>query len=138
MSVPPPAGLELARIVLRGPDGRSGKRDYDRVNRLLEAVQGPMLDTASKRLDPTVKKFSVPAFDFTSDDVESLLGTWRSEAWRNAGALLTANTPAERDAVARRIETNAETRARLLQTATSYALLGGSTATRDRFCRRSS
>jgi hypothetical protein len=34
------------------------------------------------------------------------------------------------------IEANAAQRARLIQVATSYAVLGGSTVTRDRFCAR--
>jgi Family of unknown function (DUF5995) len=124
----------LAEVGLRDAEGRSAKRDFDRVNGLLRDVQQPMLDAVARRLDPAVKEFSVPAFGFSYQDVAELLGAWRSEAWRNAAALIEARTPAQRAAVTRRIETNAETRARLLQIATSYALLGGSTAERDRFC----
>lgn len=124
----------LARIGLETAEGRSGKPDFDRVNGLLQEVQGPMLRRASERYDATIATFTVPALEFSSADTADLLGAWRSEAWRNARKLLAARTPGERAAVARRIDREAEKRARILQAATSYLLLGGSTEERDRYC----
>jgi hypothetical protein len=124
----------LAEVGLDSDTSRGAKRDFDAVNRLLGEVQGPMLDDASDRLDPSIRTFAVPALDFTSTDVAVLLGTWRAEAWGNARDLLRARTPTARAAVRARIERNAETRARVLEAATSYALTGLRSADRDAFC----
>ena len=113
---------------------RFARRDFDAVNGLLDDVQEPMLDLASKRIDPTVKSFAVPALNFTTADLADLLGTWRSEAWVNGRDLAAARTPTTRAAVTGRIERQAESRARILQAATSYVLTGGTTEDRDEFC----
>ena len=125
----------LAEVGLDTADAPSPKADFDLVNDLLDEVQGPVLDGASERLDPTVERFAIPALNFTAADLADLLGAWRSEAWANAVALTRAATPAARQAVRTRIERNAESRARILQTATSYVLLGGSAEDREAFCR---
>ena len=49
--------------------------------------------------------------------------------------LLAARGPAARAAVARSIEANAADRARLIQSASSYSILGGGTEERDAHCR---
>jgi hypothetical protein len=121
--------------VLDGERTARGERaDFDAVNGLLDRVQGPMLDAASDRLDPSIKTFAVPALNFTSTDLADLLGTWRAEAWGNARDLLQATTPHTKAAVHARIERNAETRARVLEAATSYALTGLRSEDRDAFC----
>lgn len=124
----------LADIGLETASGESAKPDYDAVNALLADVQEPMLAAASERLDPTVGRFRVPAFDFGSEEVAGLLATWRSEAYRNAEALIEAPTPAARREVAATIERDAESRGRTLAAATSYALTGGSAEDRRAFC----
>lgn len=124
----------LAGIGLDTAEGESGRADYDRVNGLLADVQDPMLAAASDRLDPTIASFRLDALDFGATDVAELIATWRSEAYRNAQSLIAAPTPAERTRVTTRIERNAESRARVLEAATSYALLGETTVERDRHC----
>ena len=125
----------LAEVGLDTARGPSPKGDFDLVNDLLDEVQGPVLDRASERLDPTVERFAIPALNFSAADLADLLGAWRSEAWANAVALTNAAGPTQQRAVRTRIERNAESRARILQTATSYVLLGGSAADREAYCR---
>ncbi|HWH45969.1 MAG TPA: DUF5995 family protein [Thermoleophilaceae bacterium] len=124
----------LARIGLETAAGAPARRDYDRVNQLLADVQDPMLAAASDRLDPSIGKFEIAALGFSAGDIAELIATWRSEAYRNAEALIEAPPGARRALVAARIETNAESRARILQAATSYTLLGETSAARDRYC----
>ena len=128
----------LAEIGLDTAEGESGREDYDRVNGLLADVQDPMLAAASDRLDPDIARFRLDALDFSATDMADLIATWRTEAYRNAESLIAAPTPADRTRVAARIERNAESRARVLETATSYALLGETTAERDGHCARRS
>lgn len=124
----------LAEVGLDSDRGGNAKHDFDAVNGLLDKVQGPMLDAASDRLDPTIETFAVPALNFTSADLADLLGTWRAEAWGNARDLLQATTRSTRAAVHDRIERNAETRSRVIEAATSYALTGQRSEDRDAFC----
>jgi hypothetical protein len=95
-----------------------------------------MIDEQARRFDPSVKSFTAPVLGISSLDLGALLGIWRTEAYHNAEKLLAAPTPAARRRVAATIEANAAQRARLIQVATSYAVLGGSTGARDRFCAR--
>ncbi|MEX2195695.1 MAG: DUF5995 family protein [Thermoleophilaceae bacterium] len=126
----------LADIGLETAEGESGRPDYDRVNGLLADVQEPMLAAASELLDPSIAGFRLDALDFSARDVADLIATWRSEAYRNAETLIAAPTPAARAKEAARIERNAESRARVLEMAMSYALLGETTAERDAYCAR--
>jgi Family of unknown function (DUF5995) len=121
---------------LRGTDGQSAKPDFDAVNALLNKTAGPMIDEQAQRFDPSVRSFTAPVLGISSLDLGALLGIWRTEAYRNAERLIAAPTPTARRRVAASIEANAAQRARLIQVATSYAVLGGSTAARDRFCAR--
>jgi Family of unknown function (DUF5995) len=123
---------------LRGTDGQSALPDFNAVNALLNRTAGPMIDEQARRFDPSVKSFTAPVLGISSLDLGALLGIWRTEAYRNAQKLIAAPTPAARRRVAAAIEANAAQRARLIQVATSYAVLGGSTAARDRFCARRS
>jgi hypothetical protein len=126
----------LAASGLQGTDGQSALPDFDAVNALLNQTAGPMIDEQARRFDPSVKSFTAPVLGISSLDLGALLGIWRTEAYHNAEKLLAAPTPAARRRVAATIEANAAQRARLIQVATSYAVLGGSTGARDRFCAR--
>jgi hypothetical protein len=121
---------------LHGTDGQSALPDFDAVNALLNQTAGPMIDEQARRFDPSVKSFTAPVLGISSLDLGALLGIWRTEAYHNAEKLIAAPTPAARRRVAASIEANAAQRARLIQVATSYAVLGGSSAARDRFCAR--
>jgi Family of unknown function (DUF5995) len=126
----------LAASGLQGTDGQSALPDFDAVNALLNQTAGPMIDEQARRFDPSVKSFTAPVLGISSLDLGALLGIWRTEAYHNAEKLIAAPTPAARRRVAAAIEANAAQRARLIQVATSYAVLGSSTAPRDRFCAR--
>jgi hypothetical protein len=126
----------LAASGLKGTDGQSALPDFDAVNALLNETAGPMIDEQARRFDPSVKAFTAPVLGISSLDLGALLGIWRTEAYHHAERLIAAPTPAARRKVAASIEANAAQRARLIQVATSYAVLGGSTAARDRFCAR--
>jgi hypothetical protein len=126
----------LAASGLQGTDGQSALPDFNAVNALLNRTAGPMIDEQARRFDPSVKAFTAPVLGISSLDLGALLGLWRTEAYRNAEKLIAAPTPAARRRVAAAIEANAAQRARLIQVATSYAVLGGSTAARDRYCAR--
>jgi Family of unknown function (DUF5995) len=126
----------LAASGLQGTDGQSALPDFNAVNALLNQTAGPMIDEQARRFDPSVRSFTAPVLGISSLDLGALLGIWRTEAYRNAERLVAAPTPAARRKVAASIEASAAQRARLIQVATSYAVLGGSTAARDRFCAR--
>ena len=124
----------LADAGLRQHDGRSAKVDFDSVNDLLGRVQGPMIDEQARMFDPDVRRFTSPLLGVYESDIAGLIASWRTEAWYNAKRLLEARTPAERKAVSDTIEQSAAARARLVQTATAYPVVGGSTEARDRHC----
>ena len=126
----------LAASGLHGTDGQSALPDFNAVNALLNTTAGPMIEQQATRFDPSVKSFTAPVLGISSLDLGALLGISRTEAYHNAEKLLAAPTPAARRRVTAMIEANAAQRARLIQVATSYAVLGGSTAARDRFCAR--
>lgn len=121
---------------LQGTDAQSTLPDFNAVNALLNRTAGPMIEEQARRFDPSVKAFTAPVLGISSLDLGALLGIWRTEAYHNAEKLIAAPTAAARRRVAAAIEANAAQRARLIQVATSYAVLGGSTAARDRFCAR--
>ena len=121
---------------LHGTGGQSARPDFAAVNALLNTTAGPMIDEQARRFDPSVRSFTAPVLGISSLDLGALLGIWRTEAYHNAEKLIAAPTPAARRRVAAAIEANAAQRARLIQVATSYAVLGGSSAARDRFCAR--
>jgi hypothetical protein len=126
----------LAASGLQGTDGQSALPDFNAVNALLNRTAGPMIDEQARRFDPSWRPSPAPALGISSLDLGALLGIWRTEAYHNAEKLIAAPTPAARRRVAAAIEANAAQRARLIQVATSYAVLGGSTAARERFCAR--
>ena len=126
----------LAASGLQGTDGQSALPDFDAVNALLNRTAGPMIDEQARRFDPSVKTFTAPVLGISSLDLGALLGIWRTEAYHNAEKLIAAPTAAARRRVAAEIEASAAQRARLIGVATSYAVLGGSSAARDRFCAR--
>jgi len=110
------------------------KSDFDRVNALLERVQGPMLAEAARRFDPTIAAFSLPFLDVDDSTVGRLLAAWREEAWLNAERLLSAPTPARRRAVENEIENQAALRARAIRLGTNYVPFVTSTRSRDDWC----
>lgn len=111
--------------------GLGRKRDHDKVNEVLDEAYERIVDEVGERYDPAMGLFASPLTPV--DDVFGieLVRVWREGVWRNAESLVAARSPGERDAVARRIELNAATTARLL------SLTGppGYGAVRESYCR---
>jgi uncharacterized protein DUF5995 len=124
----------LASMGLFNADGTSRKPDHDKVNIILNRVEGPALDEASRRFDPSL---TTPGLNGTTLDDTVLyqtLAAWREEAWRNAERLVAAKTPSEYAQVAASIETAAATEANAIVAADAYAPPLTSTASRDAYC----
>lgn len=125
----------LETIGLETPSGRSAESDFDRVNEILTAVQGPLLVEVAGRLDPTIASMSVPMLSTGPVDLAQLLAVWRTEAYDNAERLITAGSRRARAVVVDSIEQRAADRAKLIRVLTSYRLAGGTPSERDEFCR---
>lgn len=110
----------LAGIGLVAPDGSSRKADHDKVNQFLNRVMEPLLAEAAARFDPTIDDAMVDGTTLDATVLLQMLVAWRERAWRNAESLAAAATPAEREAVARRIEDQAEMEAWFLRASTAY------------------
>jgi hypothetical protein len=112
--------------------GLGRKDDHDRVNEVLDAAYGTIVDEVADAYDPSTAVFASPLTPV--DDVFGieLVRAWREGVWRNAEALVAAKTDAERAAVEQRIEGNAAATARML------AIAGppGYGAIRDAYCRQ--
>ncbi len=126
----------LAAAGLRERGGRSAKVDFDSVNDLLGQVQGPLIAEESRLFDPDVGRFTSPLLGVYRSDIAGVIASWRTEAWYNAKRLLASRSALERRAVSDTIERSAAARARLIQTATAYSVVGGGAAARDRYCLR--
>jgi hypothetical protein len=122
----------LASIGLVAPDGRSRKRDHDKVNAFLNRVNDTLRPEIAARFDPTMDDADLPG---QLDDVASfqIIPTWRELAWRNAERLVSAPTPAARAQVAASIEAYAASQAELIRTSLAYPL-GVGRAARQAFC----
>jgi hypothetical protein len=93
----------LASVGLVAPDGSSRKPDYDHVEDFLARASEPMLAEAAQRFDPTVDDSNEPT-GTAYGAVMAVISGWREQAWRNAEALESAQTPEERAQVAANIE----------------------------------
>jgi hypothetical protein len=123
----------LYQIGLFAPDGTSRKPDHDRVDIILNRVQGAILAEIARRFDPTVDDANLPTGLDDAALFQTLAG-WRERAWRNAELLATAPTAADRALVAAAIEEDAATEARSIVAATAYPPLIGGGGPRDAYC----
>ncbi|HEY1367807.1 MAG TPA: DUF5995 family protein [Gaiellaceae bacterium] len=124
----------LASMGLFNADGSSRKPDHDKVNVILNKVEGPILAEASRRFDSSILD---PTTNGTTLDETSLfqeLSAWREEAWRNAERLAAATTDAQRAHVAQSIENAAALEAQTIVAAFSYVPPLTTTKTRDAYC----
>src|SRR4051794_1728170 len=92
----------LYAVGLVAPDGSSRKADHDKVNRILNHVEGPIIAEIAQRLDPSIDDVNAPG---TLDETAllQLLYAWRESAWRDAERLAAAETPADRALVGAQI-----------------------------------
>jgi len=123
----------LAGVGLVAPDGSSRKPDYDAVEQWLYTATKPLLAEIAARFDPTADDAGDP-FGLTDLALFQMVSGWREAAWRNAEALVSAQTPEARALVAAKIEAEAETAARTLLTVQSYVPPLTSSGSRDQWC----
>lgn len=123
----------MAAAGLVAPDGSSRKRDYDIVEQWLYDATAPLIAEFAARFDPAMDDSQDP-FGLANATLFQAVSGWRENAWRNAEALVSATTPAEKALVVARIETDANAIAQSILTATTYTPPLTSTTARDAWC----
>jgi hypothetical protein len=121
----------LATLGLRKPDGTSRKPDWDAMNIVLDDAYDPIASTISRRFDPSLR-LTNPGTVFDGEAALQLFETWREKAWRNAEALLNAQTPQQRAAVSAAIEADTTATARKIAAAPNAPRYR---RVRDAYCR---
>jgi uncharacterized protein DUF5995 len=124
----------LASMGLFNADGTSRKPDHDKVNVILNRVEGLIVGELSRRFDPTVDDASISATTLDDTALFQELAAWREEAWRNAERLVAATTDAQRAQVAQSIENAAALEAQELVASSAYLPPVTTTAARDAYC----
>lgn len=123
----------MAAAGLTTAGGTSAKPNYDRIDRLLNSVTGPLVAELSARLDPSMDDTALPyAVDAVA--VGNLMFAWREQAWRNAELLSGAPTSLAKSLVATTIETNSVTQATAYRTTLGYLPPVRTGAERDSWC----
>ena len=122
----------LAHVGLVKPDGRSRKRDHDRVNAILDQVIDPLQQELARRYDRLFRDTDAEPAPFDEQAALRAVRGFREAAWRNAERLVSARTEAERELVRLSIEEYAESQARLILAANTVPGYG---AVRDAHCR---
>jgi len=123
----------MAAVGLVAPDGSSRKRDYDAVEEWLYDATAPLMAEFAARFDPTMDDSADPLGGGYWATFQLVSG-WRENAWRNAEALLSAPTAADRAAVAANIEAEANAVAESLLLSQAYRPPFTSTTARDAYC----
>jgi hypothetical protein len=123
----------LAGVGLVASDGTSRKPDYDAVEQWLYTATRPMLAEIATRFDPTADDADDP-FGLNYLALFQVVSGQREAAWRNAEALVSAQTPQERALVEASIEAEAVSAAQTLLATQSYVPLLSSSAPRDAWC----
>ncbi len=123
----------LAATGLVAPDGSSRKPDYDAVEKWLNDATAPLMAELAARFDPTIDDTADPA-GLSYWTLFQIISGWREAAWRNAEALVSAATPADRARVAARIEAGADAAAQSLLVSQAYTPPVSSTTSRDAWC----
>ncbi|MCC5952543.1 MAG: hypothetical protein JJU45_10665 [Acidimicrobiia bacterium] len=115
----PYAVAQLLDAQPEGPAARDvDRRDFDRVNLVIDEVTGPMLEGSAERFDPAIADVDLaladtPFADLDAasavDDIDSteLFVLWRAHAFEMAEHLAAARTPEERAEVEAEIERSA-------------------------------
>jgi hypothetical protein len=120
----------LAELGLRDRNGEARKPDHDLFNKVLAGAYETVVSQVGARYDSTMSITNPPGAP--ADDVAGLeiVREWREQVWRNAEALVNANSEEERNQIAERIQAYAA------QWASSIALVQapGLRASRDAYC----
>jgi hypothetical protein len=116
----------------RGP-GRTVDPDFALFTQVIESKSTEVLQELAARFDPAIALAEVPLVLGGPRSLGTLIGVWRTEAWRNGIAFRDARG-AGRAAVARRIESVASLRADAIVASTAYLPGLQSSRARDAFC----
>jgi Family of unknown function (DUF5995) len=125
-------GLAMEAAGLTGPDGRSEKPNFTKINVLLNSVTLPLVAELSARLDQSMDDSSLP-LSLDAVATGQVLWTWREQAWRNA-ELLASSTPLTRNLVITTIDANSITQATTYATTMAYVPPVTTRAARDAWC----
>jgi hypothetical protein len=123
----------MAASGLVAPDGSTRKVDYDAVEAWLYDATAPLIAEFAQRFDPTMDDTADP-FGLGNWTLFQMVSDWRENAWRNAEALVSAPTDADRALVAANIEAQANSIAQGILTSQSYSPPLTSTTARDSYC----
>src|SRR3954451_1336147 len=99
----------LAALGLVRKNGQSRKPDHDAVNEVLAAAYQPVIDQITKRFDPLLSTTNASWDPIEDIGALEMVREWREQVWRNAERLISAKTKADRDSVAKDIQTTAAT-----------------------------
>jgi len=123
----------MAAVGLVAPDGSSRKADYDAVEAWLYDATAPLIAEFAARFDPSMDDTADP-FGVGNAALFQMVSLWRENAWRNAEALVSAPTAADRARVSATIEAQANLVAQGILTSQSYLPPLISTVPRDSYC----
>jgi hypothetical protein len=123
----------MAAVGLVAPDGSTRKTDYDAVEAWLYEATAPLIAEFAARFDPSIDDSADP-WGIGNAALFQMVSAWRENAWRNAEALVSAPTAADRALVSASIESQANLIAQGILTSQSYAPPLTSTVSRDTFC----
>ncbi len=120
----------IAALGVRTPDGATRKPDHDAVNEVLNRAYERVVTAIRQRYDPSIGVTNPDLV--TADDIGGLeaVRVWRELVWRNAEPLLDAKTDAQRQVVAKQIQTNAA----LWAQGIAAVQVPGIRASRDTYC----
>ena len=106
--------------------------DFALFTQVIQTKSVSSIRQLAARFDPALSPI-VPLAIAGKSTIGSVIGAWRTEAWRNGIALRDARG-AERTAVAQRIESTAALRADAIVVSTAYVPLVQSSRKRDAYC----
>ena len=120
-----------AKLGIETRSGRSRKPDHDAVNAVNARVFDGIEKFIAAHYDPSFSLIDVPFVPIEEVSTMELIKMWREQAWRSAERLLAAETPEERQEVARTIAENSTRWAEMI----SSGGMPGYRETRDEYCR---
>jgi hypothetical protein len=123
----------LAAIGMTTSPGVSCKHHHDRVDEILNAVVGPLIQEQAARFDPQMATAETP-YGFGYAGLLQTIVTWREAVWRHAEQLVAARDPASRAVVAQRIEDYAAAQARAIEAGSRYLPPLTTTQARNEYC----
>lgn len=123
----------VARVLDGDPQLGGDRADFERVNRIIAELNGPLLDEAATRFDPGLVELRRQSGDL---DPSELIALWRQRALDLGIRLHQAGTDEERRAVAAEIERDAVAAASVVLSADASIDQGLSAEERDAYCGR--